>query len=254
MNDRPAFVLLGASNVELALGEVVTALARRAHGPFDVFAAIGHGRSYGTASRYLARALPSIGECGLWAALERARPSSFGAIVADVGNDLMYGADAQCIAAWVEDALARLDRLEARTTIVGLPRERLERVTPLGFAALSALVFPFHPRREFETVRDAARELDDALRRLAGTRAFVEPPLAWYGLDPIHVRRGMRSTAWERIVDGLGPVVRAERGLSSRDRRALRAARAERRALFGRWSTHAQPAARLEDGSTISLF
>ncbi|MBK7641467.1 MAG: hypothetical protein IPJ19_00210 [Planctomycetes bacterium] len=53
--------MIGASNAWMALPKVLRAL----DGPRDVFVAAGHGRSYGHSSRYLARELPSILECGL---------------------------------------------------------------------------------------------------------------------------------------------------------------------------------------------
>lgn len=254
MTDRPAFVLLGASNVALALPSVVEALGRRVDGPFDVFAAIGHGRSFGSTSRYLARTLPSIAESGLWSALERTRPRSLRALVVDAGNDLMYGVDAARVTQWVATSVAQLERLGAEVAIVGLPRARLERVTPFGFALLSAIVFPSHPRRAFETTRAEARALDEGLRALAGARPFVEPPLAWYGLDPIHVRRGARAAAWETIAASFGPALRPAGRLGVRDRRALLSAHAERRAVFGRWTRTPQPAVVLSDGSTFSSY
>lgn len=253
MPPRAVVVLLGASNLELALPHVVAELARRLPGPFDLHAAIGHGRSYGATSRYLARELPAILDCGLWRALEPARGRPCFAIVADVGNDLMYGASAERVAGWVAAAIARLDALGARRVVVGLPRARLERVTPVGFALLSRLVFPFHPRRDFAATRAAAFELDDRLRELARGDAFVEPPLGWFGLDPIHVRRSQRGTAWASIVDGLGAGAGGDRRLTRSELRALARYRAERRALFGRWRTHAQPQVVLGDASSLAF-
>ncbi|MBI5363065.1 MAG: hypothetical protein HZA53_07780 [Planctomycetes bacterium] len=254
MSSRSVIVLLGASNVELALPHVVEALARRVDGPFELFAAIGHGRSYGTSSRYLARELPSIEASGLWRALEGTRGTQHLAVVADVGNDLMYGASAPTIAGWIAGCLARLDALGARRVVVGLPRRRLERVTPLGFALLSTLVFPFHRRREFAATRAEARALDDRLRVLAREGAFVEPPLDWFGLDPIHVRRSMRARAFSAIAEPLGPELRPRWELSVAERRALAGFHAERRALFGRPRVHAQPQLILRDGSSLSFY
>lgn len=254
MSSRAVIVLLGASNVELALPRAVEALARRVEGPFELFAAIGHGRSYGTSSRYLARELPSIEASGLWRALENARGAPRLAVVADVGNDLMYGASAPTIAEWVATCLERLDALGARRVVVGLPRQRLERVTPVGFALLSALVFPFHRRREFAATQAEARALDDRLRALVHGGAFVEPPLAWFGLDPIHVRRSMRARAWDAIAAPLGPAVRPRWELAPAELRALVRFHAERRALFGRQRVHAQPQLVLRDGSSLSFY
>jgi hypothetical protein len=258
---RPTFVVLGASNVQLALPIVVEELGRRADGPFDVLVAAGHGRSYGGPSRFLARELPGIAQSGLWAALD-ALAASRGrdgapprALVCDVGNDLMYGSPAETVARWVEECVARLAGARGRTVLVGLPCLRLERVSPAGFSLLSTLVFPFHPRLELAPTRDAARELDRRLRALAERETFLEPQTAWYGIDPIHFRRAQRRAAWSAIAEAAaGPARRPAWSLTAADRRAVRSALPERRAVLGWWRTRAQPAARLADGSTLALY
>ena len=85
-------ILLGASNVTLAFPLIVEGLRRSLPEPIELFAAHGHGRSYGLWSRVLMRRLPGIRECGLWESLAtrsgEGRPL---ALVTDVGNDLLFG-------------------------------------------------------------------------------------------------------------------------------------------------------------------
>jgi len=254
---RPLHVVVGASNVALGLVPLVEALARRSAGPFDLALAHGHGRSFGRPSRYFARELPGVLECGLWPALERDGRPLASALVLDVGNDLMYGVRAAELATWVAEVLARLDARGARTALAAPPRERLERVSRLGFALVHATFFGRH-RVRHEDVRRELAELDAALGALATARAFVQPPIAWYGLDPIHVRRARRPEAWETLVAAaLGPPgaePSPARPLSAGERAALRGLRPAWRRLWGRAQEHAQPAATLADGSTIAWY
>ena len=64
-------VALGASNLTRGFQTVVDS-ARSVWGPgVEVLAALGHGRSYGAPSRFIARTLPGILKSGLWAELQR---------------------------------------------------------------------------------------------------------------------------------------------------------------------------------------
>jgi len=79
-------VLLGASNLTRGISTAVETARLQWGRPLDVMAALGHGRSYGLASRLLCRTLPSIVECGLWPALAARPPAPTAALVTDVGN------------------------------------------------------------------------------------------------------------------------------------------------------------------------
>lgn len=254
--ERPLYVVTGASNVALALPHVVRAFAERAHGPFDLWLAHGHGRSYGQRSFFLARELPSILTCGLWSALERARGRPVHAVLSDIGNDIVYGSPPDVVARWAAETRARLVEFGARVTLVGVPRARLERVTPFGFCVLRSVFFPRH-RITHATARANAFELDARLAELGRGSPYVVPPSHWYGLDPIHVRRGARRDAWRTIVAAALPEPaqrRATPPLARAERRALARMCAEHRTLFGRVEEHPQPAVRLADGSTVAWY
>jgi len=89
-------VLLGASNLTLALPTLVDDLRRAAGGPVEVLAACGRGRSYGAWSHLLfVRHLPGITGCGLWRAAREAamaaapvgsRPGRLAALPAAAGT------------------------------------------------------------------------------------------------------------------------------------------------------------------------
>lgn len=254
---RPLVVVAGASNVALALPHVVSAFAERVRAPFDLVLAHGHGRSYGVRSRFLARDLPSIRECGLWSALDNARGRPMVAVLADIGNDIVYGSPAELVARWASETRARLVALGARVTLVGVPRARLERVTPFGFFVLRSVFFPRH-RITHRAARAAAFELDARLTELGRGSPYVVPPSDWYGLDPIHVRRGARRNAWRAIARAAWPAPadasHEPRPLARAELRALARMCAEHRTLFGRAEEHAQPAVRLADGSTVAWY
>ncbi|MFL6261298.1 MAG: hypothetical protein ACJ76Y_16490 [Thermoanaerobaculia bacterium] len=242
-------VLLGASNLRISLPLVLDRVRRRAGGPVEALAACGHGRSWGTWSRFLfVRHLPGIAQCGLWREL-RVRPSRPTlALLTDVGNDLLYGARVEEIAGWVETCLDRLGaREETETVMTLLPLARLERLSGPQVRLAASLLFPGRPA-PWPALLDRARELDDRLRRLGRERGarLVEPAAGWYGLDPIHLRRRARREAWAQILPGPA-------GAAGGGQRLPFLGAAESR-LFGAPLRRPQPAVRLPDGSTVALY
>lgn len=252
------FVLLGASNLKIGWRPVLAGLHRRSPGPMEVLAALGHGRAYGCESRLLLlRWLPAIDGCGLWRELERRPPLPTCALVTDVGNDVGYGAGAEEVVGWVESCCRRLAAHGAEVVLTLPPRARIDRLALWQVRLAHSFFFPFRPLPP-ATVRRRVRELEEGLRRLAGRQGLtvVEPDLAWYGLDPIHFRRGARRRAWEEILSrfSLSP-------LAGRGRPRLAAARgfpglrSESVRLFGGVRLHTpQPACRYADGTTVSFY
>jgi hypothetical protein len=257
-NRAPALraILLGASNLRISLPFLLDQVRRRAGGPVETLAACGHGRSYGTWSRFLfVRHLPGIAGCGLWREVERRPPLPTFALVTDVGNDLLYGAGAGEIAVWVEACLDRLvhpraGASTAEVVVTLLPLARLERLSSRQVRLAASLLFP---GREvaWPTLLDRARDLDERLRRIGGERGLrlVEPAADWYGLDPIHLRRRSRREAWSRILPPAPTVPGTFAGI----RRIPLLGTAEAR-LFGVPLRRSQPAIRLKDGSTVALY
>jgi hypothetical protein len=241
-------ILLGASNLRISLPFLLDHVRRRAGGPVETLAACGHGRSYGTWSRFLfVRHLPGIAGCGLWRELARRPPLPTFALVTDVGNDLLYGAGVDEIAAWVAACLDRLAPAKPEIIMTLPPLARLERLSAGQVRLAAALLFP---GREvaWPALLDRARDLDARLRRLGGERGarLVEPAVDWYGRDPIHLRRRSRREAWTQILPPApaGPRTAARIPL-------LGAAEAR---LFGVPLRRSQPAIRLGDGSTVALY
>ncbi|MEX0702075.1 MAG: hypothetical protein WD069_08260 [Planctomycetales bacterium] len=200
----PRVILLGASNVSLSLSLILDMLAAAHEGPFEIFTAIGHGRSYGMRSRVLFRTLPGIAGCGLWDALASlpAPPGPTLALVTDVGNDLVYGAPPPRILEWVETCLARLAAQRAEITLSLLPMASVARLTAIRYHVARTVFFtgkgPAWPE-----MRRSAAALDAGLLELGKRHAaaVVEPLGDWYGLDPIHVTRANRPRAWRAVFD-----------------------------------------------------
>ena len=141
--DVARVVALGASNLTRGFPAVVAA-ARAAWGPeVEVLAALGHGRSYGVRSRVGIRALPGILESGLWRALGSLPERPARALVADVGNDIMYGVPAPRVLAWVDEALGRLQRVTRDITLTGLPLDGIRRLSTARFLVFRSIFFPY---------------------------------------------------------------------------------------------------------------
>ncbi|HEV7507461.1 MAG TPA: hypothetical protein VGS07_21430 [Thermoanaerobaculia bacterium] len=243
-------VLLGASNLSASLPLVVNLL--RATGPVEVLAACGRGRSYGTWSRFLGiRHLPGIAGCGLWQTLEDGPALPTLALVTDVGNDLVYGAEVAEIVRWIELCLNRLARSRSQVVLTLLPLARLEKLSPREVRLAVSLLFPGR-QAPWPALLERARDLDERLRWLGREHdaRLVEPEASWYGIDPIHLRRSRRREVWERLtgVASAGPPA-AE---PARVRLPLLGAETLR--LAGRTLRTPQPAIHLADGTTVALY
>jgi hypothetical protein len=198
-------ILLGASNLTFGFPLVLKMLENGFSAPVEIYAAYGHGRSYGKWSRILHRELPGISNCHLWDNVNIAResPASTVAVLTDVGNDLMYGVDVSQIVQWVEECLRRLSEQQSQTVMTLLPMSGLETLSTLRFHIARMIFFPRHSssRSDFLT---RAVELNERLYDTGsryGVRC-VEPCATWYGLDPIHIRRSRRLEAWRKIFSG----------------------------------------------------
>ncbi len=249
-------MLLGASNLRIGFPEILARLRGGAGGPVEVLAALGHGRSYGSWSQVLGvRRLPGILNCGLWEALERqsAQPApSTLALVADAGNDLLYGAGPETIADWVAACLDRLARHGAEIVLSLPPLASLETVTEIRYRLVCSILYPARKAAPWPTMLANVRELNDRLRRLGADRGarVIEPPSSWYGIDPIHIRRRRRNEAWLQILRG--PHLPGEGRSPGRARLPLFGS--EELRLCGVPLRNPQPVCRFKDGTTVALY
>ena len=250
-------IFLGASNLTNGLATVLEVARRVWDGPLDVLAAIGHGRSYGLCKSVLGRALPGIEECGLWPALQGRPPAPTAALVADIGNDLLYDVAVPQIADWVEACVDRLQRAGARVVLTSLPLCNLVKLPPGRFLMLRRILFPGCPL-SYATVRERAEDLDRRLRDLARERGLrlAEHRPQWYGFDPIHIQRRYRAAAWHAILAHWSDSAPSPAAVRPSWQRQLNLWRLvpEQRWLLGWEQRRAQPACVLDDGTTLALY
>lgn len=251
-------ILLGASNLARAFPTVLHSLRQGLVGPLDIAVAMGHGRSYGTWSQLLGRALPGINQCGLWPHVsgdcsQHTRPL---AAIADLGNDLVYGVDAQTLLGWLDITLRRLQEVNSEVAMISLPMESLARLTPRRFELARRLIFPGHAIRWPQLQREI-QQLDQGMRELAERYrvGWVDAPGDWYGLDPIHIRRPLEAEAWQTLFARWSVWRSPADGsrLSVLQKFKLRRLRPAERRLFGQPQLTSQPALSAPD-HRISLF
>ena len=194
-------VIIGASNVTFSLPVIWSTLRRSFAEPFRLIVAAGHGRSFGLPNTVMNRTLPSILECGLWETLEMlSETSTVNAVVTDVGNDLLYGADAAQTMDWVEKTVGRLEQSAQHILVTGLPIDSLTSLSPARFEFFRRILFP-SSTLTLDKALVEGQELHDRLLTLGNDQfSNTTPEAKWYGLDPIHIRRRCRREAWGRYL------------------------------------------------------
>lgn len=258
-NFRARVVLLGASNVTKGVSVIIETARLMLGSPLDVYCAIGHGRSYGQRSSVLVRSLPSILESPLWQVIdENTSGMPTYAVIADVGNDVMYGANPQQIADWVDRCVQRLQAVNARIVMTSLPMQRIERLSQWQYFLARSLLFPGN-RLTLDEAKHRASETVQCLEALAAQRdvPLVQLRGSWYGVDPIHMRYGIKPLAWRQVLQywiGHQSGEAAQATGSLRRWLRLRALSPEQWWLLGMRRGRRQPAATLSDGSQVSLY
>lgn len=190
-------IALGASNLTRGLRTVVS-MSRVAWGPdVEVIAALGLGRSYGAAHTLWVRRLPGILQCGLWRRLDALPAAPTIGIVADVGNDILYGYPSVQILEWVGEAVTRLQRHTREIALTGLPLHSVDRLSERQFRIMRAIMFPTSSQT-LAGARQGLVVVQAGLERMAAERGLRFVPLRpeWYGWDPIHFRSRFWRRAW----------------------------------------------------------
>jgi hypothetical protein len=218
-----------------------------------VFAAFGHGRSYGAPSRFIARTLPGILKSGLWAELERRSQVTTRGLVTDVGNDILYGFSVERTLGWIEEVLVRLRRVTHDIVLTDLPLASVRRMSNLKYLAFRSVLVP-NCRLSLVQVLDRAERVNEGLELLAQryhAKFFTLDP-EWYGFDPIHVRPALWRMAWQKIL-GAEPHTKAG-GAVTIETVKLYFMRPERRWLFGVEQVTPQAGVELRSGGQIWLY
>ncbi len=250
-------ILLGASNLTRSFPTVV-ASARSTWGePVEIMAAMGHGRSYGQDSAVLGRKISGIFPCALWQDLQNRPPLPTTALVTDIGNDLLYGVPPDRLHEWVAQCVDRLAAAGATVTITQMPIESVEGLGEARFRFFRRLFFP-RSRLTLADAKALVRSFNERLIQLGESRNISVIPVsrAWYGFDPIHLKRSVHRHAWPDLFSSWrianAPLVVARPSFWTT---AYLASLAPwERTLLGIRRRAAQPSGRLADGTTISLY
>jgi hypothetical protein len=250
-------ILLGASNLTRSFATVV-ATARATWGePVEIMAAMGHGRSYGQDSRVLGRKISGIFPCALWQDLQNRTPIPTAALLTDIGNDLMYGVPHDRLQNWIERCLDRLEEAGASVVITQLPVASVEALGELRFQFYRRLFIPGR-RLTLEGAKAMVRSFNERLIRLGELRKtpVISVADAWYGLDPIHIRRRVFRAAWGSMMESWRaarePLVITRPSVWTAA--YLTSLAPWERTIFGIRRRAVQPSGRLSDGTTISLY
>jgi hypothetical protein len=246
-------IALGASNLTRGFQTVVVTSRDEWGRDVEILAALGHGRSYGSESRVLARTLPGILQSGLWRQLEDLPPVATRVLLTDVGNDILYGYSPAQILVWVREAVDRLERYSHDIVITGLPRVGAKDISSAKFFLFRSVLFP-RCRLTFEEVAESARVVNDGLAALARERGarFVPLRSEWYGVDPIHIRPSRWQRAWREILCG-EPIPDRDR-MSFVEGWRLYAMRPEHQRVFGVEFGRPQRGVVLRAGARVWLF
>jgi hypothetical protein len=250
-------ILLGASNLTRGIATVVDACQCIWGSPLEIFAALGHGRSYGTRSTVLGRSLPSILNGDLWPALAERDRVPTAALITDIGNDLLYEQPVERIVDWVSGCLDLLAQHEARVVMTRLPIANIDSLPEWKFRLLRRAMFPLGTA-PFQVIAERARELDRRLIEVAGERrvTLVEQQRAWYGWDPIHLKSSAWPKAWHEVLSAWtdSPPERVTRNPGLSQMLYLRTRRPQQRWWFGMEQRGPQPSGRLPGGSVVSFY
>ena len=249
--------MLGASNLTRSFPTVV-ATARRTWGePVEIMAAMGHGRSYGQDSTVLGRKISGIFPCALWQDLQNRPSLPTAALVTDIGNDLLYGISPDQLMEWVELCLDRLAEAGATTVVTQMPISSVETLGEARFRFFRRLLFP-RSKLTLSDAKNLVRDFNERLLRLGNVRNIPIIPVsaAWYGFDPIHLKRRVARHAWPAMLslwrDTENPFIAARQ--SPWTMLYLASLAPWEQSLLGIRRRRAQPSGRLPDGTTISLY
>lgn len=196
-------VLLGASNLSRAYRGFTACLERGLRPrPVSFLNAMGPGRGYCVEGGFLSAVYPPIGSCGAFAAA-RAKAAAVErvvAVVADIGNDIMYGVPADKIVADLSAMFQKLRELGAVIVAVPIPKDFEEELGAFYFGCLRLLFYPgsrVGPGEASAAVRGINRFLEDSAA--AGRVTLVGGLERYCGADKIHYGFLKMHLAWSGI-------------------------------------------------------
>ncbi len=249
--------MLGASNLTRSFATVVETMRLTWNEPVEIMAAMGHGRSYGRDSAVLGRKIPGIFPCALWRDLQRRPPLPTAALMTDIGNDLLYGVPLDRLFDWVESCLDRLVAVDATIVVTQLPLGSLARLGETRFRLFRRLMFSRSSLSLSQAMHLANLTNERALALGDWKNTSVIPVSdAWYGFDPIHLKRRAERQAWPAFTSSWRheePLPTAPRP-GFLNRAYLSCLAPLEQSIWGVLRHRNQPCGYLNDGTTISLY
>ncbi len=270
---RTRLLVLGASNVRRSLFPLIAMVFERFSGPIDLLFACGHGRSYCRPNRVMGWSLPGLCDApwrSHWAIDDGAM--RYG-ILTDVGNDLLYGVAPEALMQSVDRCFDAMQICHG-AIVMGLPIERLKRITPTQFLIFKKIFFP-GSTISLKFAISAAHEVDRCMREATIERhlKWLTPPSRWYGFDPIHIRSRSQREAWRSVLEtllasdprapfqawqqadlGAGRQPGSVCSLSLGKRVRLVFSRAKQQSWMNWDQSQTQPVVHFDDGSCISFY
>ena len=257
---RPRVVLLGASNVARSFSTLLSASRAVFQQPIDFVTACGHGRSFGIATRALGREIPGIVPCGLWNHLQQQPAAATYALLTDIGNDLVYDVPPETILGWVRECLERL--IDAGTppkniVVTMLPMGSISQVGWWRYQFFRMLLFRGCQLKIEEIICRAEQinsELTEIFSKFSVT--VIEQPKTWYGFDPIHHRRALKTAVWSEILSSWNRTQSFPNFTNGRygEWFYIRSRVPHERRVFGRTQRRQTPIYPLRDDSTLAIF
>jgi len=250
-------VFLGASNLTRSFPTVVATALQVLDGPLSIFAAMGHGRSYGQDSRCLGKKFSGISQCGIWQSLDEKNPPPTTAWITDIGNDLAYDVPVETVLRWIRTCVDRLLAIDARVVLGDLPLPSLRRTSEVKYRFLRTLFFP-SCRLAFDDLLRRAEQLSGGLQELAELQKvpIFSVKNEWYGFDPIHPRPAHYATIWRALF--AQSLALSSRAVGNKKSWALywylRGLRPQSYSWWGIDRRAIQPHGRLQDATDIALY
>jgi hypothetical protein len=169
--------------------------------PMEVLAALGPGRGYGSWGGLLNISYPPIAESPLF---EKARRKAEGgsrvvALVTDIGNDLLYGVEADSLIATVQNVFDRLVAMNAQVYVTTLPVYFERDVSPMVYYPIRTMLYP-QSRVSCEQAMEGVRRVNAFLKELSDKRIQVMPAMDPYlGWDHVHFGLVKAGEVWNQV-------------------------------------------------------
>ena len=152
--------------------------------------------------------------------------------------------------------MTKLADISDRVILTELPLENITRLNSATFFLIRSIFFP-QSKLTLTSARAMTETLNERIANLASVAGatLIKPDVAWYGADPIHIRRRHWVNAWPRILRPWKTEAITSLDAPIRPRRIpLRKCVPHVRWLLGIVQRREQPSLRMANGTHVSFF